>query len=641
MISNDPNVDSAVYQGCYLWTLDKNAEPAKRAVKRRRVTMSSIHSEQHERIYTVPLLQGKETQENVQMRSALFEESWHPQERIIHVQEFFDSSTSLTEEHDVMVVNIDPSQITNLKSALKHINGHVMGVASPIEEDDLPKHGKSGRKWNYDLQILYDHVRSQSIQKIIITFHDSETFNGALLNDIIEVIKIPFVCLFGIKTSVELFQEKLRRTIIQCLHGAQFEVAQIDVDSIFKNVSSLNQGKLFWLGSGVTNLILQAQQHSIHSIASFTRSLQYAHMTHIFANPLSVLLKDPFPHKIFPKEIYEGVRNLNSFRQHAEDLLDQKDFDTARRLLGDNVFLHEQIKRGIKKSKGVLEGLVSAVELLAVIQESLNIRATESWCNLYIKAMAGQLKDSPVVKENLLAVRKLSSDAMARLLGNLGHSPLTDIPAVLDDLQQLQAENQGAEPLRSEHDTHYAGLRTTIVSHKVELSKQSASLSKQDLSYSQIVNRIDNILVKYFQEVLINPQELFLHEILIYDFKSPHREVFAAKPRHAMERALSSPRDYLGCNCCRGTQHGLSATHPATSILYQLFLESGAIINTSDLWSAFNIIVGSEDHEDEEDEHERTLALFSQALAELKYMGMITSSRKKADHLAKTMWNGL
>lgn len=293
--------------------------------------------------------------------------------------------------------------------------------------------------------------------------------------------------------------------------------------------------------------------------------------------------------------------------RHVEDLLDQKNLDTARRLLHDNFFLHEQVEQGIKKSKRAIESLILAAELFASIQKSLNIRATEPWCNLYTKVMAGQLKDSAIVKDTLLVVRKLSSDAMATLLEDLADSPLPDILVLLNKVRQLQSENEGTEPLRSKHDTNYAGLRTTIVSHKVELSKQSASLSKQDLSYSEIVNRVDDILGKYLQEALITPQELFLHEILIYDFKSPHREVFAPKPRHAMERALSSPRDYLGCNCCKGTQHGLSTTHPVTSILYQLFLESGAIVNTSDLWSAFNTIVGSEENDDEDAEQERTL----------------------------------
>ena len=38
---------------------------------------------------------------------------------------------------------------------------------------------------------------------------------------------------------------------------------------------------------------------------------------------------------------------------------------------------------------------------------------------------------------------------------------------------------------------------------------------------------------------------------------------------------------------------------------------------------------------------ETNRALFSRALAELKYLGMIKNSRKKADHLAKLSWKGL
>lgn len=293
--------------------------------------------------------------------------------------------------------------------------------------------------------------------------------------------------------------------------------------------------------------------------------------------------------------------------RHVEDLIAQKDFDRAKNLLHDNSVLHKEVEQGIKKSKIAMKSLILAVELFTSIQKSLNNSATEPWCNLYIKAMAGQLKDSAIVKDTLLAVRKLPSDAMTTLLADLAESPLPDMLVLHNEVRQLQSDCEGTEPLRSKHDTNYAGLRTTIVSHKVQLSKQSAALSKQDLLYSNIVDRVDGILVKYLQETLITPQELFLHEILIYDFKSPHREVFAPKPRHAMERALSSPGDYLGCSCCSGTQRGLSATHPVTSILYQLFLESGAIINTSDLWSAFNTIIESEDNDDEDAEQERTL----------------------------------
>lgn len=81
----------------------------------------------------------------------------------------------------------------------------------------------------------------------------------------------------------------------------------------------------------------------------------------------------------------------------------------------------------------------------------------------------------------------------------------------------------------------------------------------------------------------------------------------------------------------------MSATQPATAILYQLYLESGAVINTADLWSAFWTIVGEDGVEDEEAEQRRVLALFSRALAELKYLGMVKNSLKKPDHLAKLL----
>lgn len=250
---------------------------------------------------------------------------------------------------------------------------------------------------------------------------------------------------------------------------------------------------------------------------------------------------------------------------------------------------------------------MAAIELLISIQQRLKVKTTTSWSNLYIKAMSGALRGSAIVKDTLLAIRRLSSEVMTQLLEEITDSPVPDILTLVDDLRQLVSDKAGGSPLRSEHDIHHASLRTTVVSQKVELSKHSASLSKQDLAYSKLVNRVNNALQTYLHDALVTPHELFLHEVLVYDLKSPHREVFAPKPRFAIERALTSPRDYLGCSCCKGVQHGLSGTHPATSLLYQLYLESGAIINISDLWSAFYTIIGTEKADDEEAEQEMAL----------------------------------
>jgi origin recognition complex subunit 3 len=93
-------------------------------------------------------------------------------------------------------------------------------------------------------------------------------------------------------------------------------------------------------------------------------------------------------------------------------------------------------------------------------------------------------------------------------------------------------------------------------------------------------------------------------------------------------------------------------------LLYRLYLESGALINVSDLWSAFNAIL--EDGGEEDSSKVMSVLrtnfivypetqiltcygrpLFQQALAELKSLGLLKSSRKKTDHIAKAAWRGL
>jgi origin recognition complex subunit 3 len=71
-----------------------------------------------------------------------------------------------------------------------------------------------------------------------------------------------------------------------------------------------------------------------------------------------------------------------------------------------------------------------------------------------------------------------------------------------------------------------------------------------------------------------------------------------------------------------------------------------------DLWAAFNELVAkSEDGGDNESMcvlqsvymHPTNFHrfLFQQALAELSYLGMLKSTKKKADHVVKASWRGL
>jgi origin recognition complex subunit 3 len=179
-----------------------------------------------------------------------------------------------------------------------------------------------------------------------------------------------------------------------------------------------------------------------------------------------------------------------------------------------------------------------------------------------------------------------------------------------------------------------------VVAQKVHLSKQKSQLSKQDAAYTDILRAFSDQLEAYFNDTLIDFHDLPFHEIFVYDLKSPHREVFTPRPRHAVERALSSPHDYLDCDCCapdkvEGDEATLSSTQPATAVLYQLYLESGSLINVSDLWQAFQAVMNGEKEEGD------LMSLFQRGLAELRYLGLVKSTRKRADHVAKVAWRGL
>ena len=295
--------------------------------------------------------------------------------------------------------------------------------------------------------------------------------------------------------------------------------------------------------------------------------------------------------------------------RYVQSLIQEGDYDIVRNLLDDDESLNDLLMQGLENSRDAIRQLILAVNALDRIQLTPNCKMKGPWSHLYIRAMSGELLRSPILEDSLSSAKKLPSDAMHDLLDDLlEFAPRGDLQNHLKALNKLTNSLDDPKiPLRSQYDVHHETMRTTVIAQKVSLSKNTSNLSAQDAAYTKIVDHVFLDLRTYFENTLINPQDLFLHEILIYDSKSPHRDVFSPRPRLAIERALSSPHDYLGCECCGGAEEGLSSTQPATAILYKLYLESGSIINTADLWSAFWTIVGEEGSEDEDAERERVL----------------------------------
>ncbi|MCJ1242868.1 hypothetical protein MMC30_000064 [Trapelia coarctata] len=698
-IENQTNGDAALdeSQACYVYVPASSTKAlGPRSKKRRKISHATSASEGHQESSFVPLLGGREEPESVAARASTFESAWDEQETLLtrvlndvnsqtvdDIVKFIDDvdpkentnriptglvaaglsanasqsmfaavADRIKENASHLVISMVASQCSNLKSALKLI---IRDATNQGSIDDLDEEAVDAcqdvRLLDYDLQSLQEHTQKHSITRMIIYFPNSESIDGNLLADLIDVLsswqgRIPFVLLFEIATSVELFQEKLPRATIRRLQGTSFETkdAAETLELMFEAFTSPRQSRLLYIGPNVSKMLLDRQMEYTQSAQAFIGSLKYAHMMHLFANALSSLLHNvnmPEPTPL-QHEHCEAIRSLPSFRRYVENLLEDGELSDSKKLLDDDTFLQDTAYDLVQQGLRSLHDLHDAIAMTHTIQSSIPSKTKNPWSKLWLMGMSGDLAESPLVREVLLSVRKLPSDSMSNLLSDLSAHTIPDVLDLQNNLNNLLSTTKDHTiPLRSEYDVHHSTVRTTVIAQKVSLSKHKSTLSKEDAAYSHLVDRIDLRLKNYLSKSLIHPKSLPLHEIFLFDIKSPAREVFAPAPRQALERALSAPHDYLDCDCCDGRENGLAGTQPATAILYQLYLESGAVINISDLWSAFYAILGPEDGEGGEGREEQILALFYRGLAELRYLGMVKNSRKKTDHLTKLAWKGL
>ena len=419
--------------------------------------------------------------------------------------------------------------------------------------------------------------------------------------------RLPLVLLFGIATSADSFEDRLSGNSLRQIQGDRFDVTQSD--DIIEKVFSATVGSpdaRFHVGPNLCRRMLDRQKDHVQNVQDFRDGLKYAYMSHFYASCPSVFLKDNVAFEELDVNAFKAVRNLPSFRLRVEQMLDAGQTSHVRAMIDSDQALFKQITEHIRTGQLALTTLGHVSKVFSGIRKSLQMSPDIRTSSIWVRAASADLLGSPVLRETMLSIKKAPSDKLGQLLDSLklyegDYFPMK-LTSFQQELQSLVEGNDSSAPLRTQHDVRTASLRTTVVAQKVLLSKHKATLSEQDRAYSDLVTRLHDELDAYFSSSFIDPQRLFLSEILMYDLKSPHLEVFQPKPRFAIERALTAPHDYLGCDCCGGSsekESALSSTQPATAIVYQLYLESGALMNVSDLWSAFNASAGNPDVEDQ------------------------------------------
>ena len=381
-------------------------------------------------------------------------------------------------------------------------------------------------------------------------------------------------------------------------------------------------------------------------------------MCHFYANPLAIVASpDALRGEVIQAEHIEALRNLPSFRNHVEtavQLGDGESLQQAESLVQDDDYLLAKVRDNGRARQHWIGNILRAI---LALQAAGAQRGT--FTNAYVDAMVDgvQITEQSAVVD---CIQRMGGDELSAVLSRIialfseGDSSLNLGPCTEQDDAKLQGalESQLVEldglraaakskgfSLRSKYSGQSKVMRTTVIAQRVQLSQDSAALRDEDKKLTTIVDRVTQLLTTHFADT--DPNTVLFSECWLYDSRSPSREVFVPRPRAVFERSLGRPHDYLGCACCKPGEEGIQATLPATAILYHLYLETGSLINVADLWSAFHALVGQQPQQQPQDEesHEReVLVMFYRGLAELRALGFVKASKKKADHIAKVKW---
>lgn len=242
------------------------------------------------------------------------------------------------------------------------------------------------------------------------------------------------------------------------------------------------------------------------------------------------------------------------FSRYAEDCLQTPEKARELKILLDSDdHMFQAAKQAVGAVQHAMVCLTQAVQIICKVNEQVARSQSVTLSGVYIKAMSGQLKESPLLRDLLLAIKKAPSDNLAALITTIeplcpsGHAE--ELVDIRDRLTALISEADSTQPMRSEHDIRNDNMRTTVVAQKVHLSRHKSKISPLDEAYSKLVIELHDLIATIFRDIP-SPLDLPAHESVVYDLRAPHRAALIPKPRFALERALFSPHDYLSCKCC-------------------------------------------------------------------------------------------
>ncbi|KAK9360879.1 origin recognition complex subunit 3 N-terminus-domain-containing protein [Lipomyces starkeyi] len=556
------------------------------------------------------------------------------------------------EAQKVATVVVTLRDASSLREALRKIISQLVGQRKGDDEDEItarmntvPQGDQTDKRLSYDLDLLVDwFVKQESVEKIVVIIQDADGSDVNLLPEVIRMLfvyrnRLPFVLLLGIATTLPIFNTKIPKRTIRMVDFESFDVLRTD-DSLTRLLDEilLSSSTQLLLGPRLFRGLLKRYNNHTKNLETFTSAIQYAYMTHFFANPLSIILAPPQSIEKSEDHVI-ALRTIPSFQSYVADWTSKEECDTEhiRELLTDSTSVLAFVGSCQKEFYEFVSRQSDALKLLDVLQDasstysSTTVKRTRA--ELYADAITGALRGSPIARELVMFITKMSA-------------------ATVDNLARLIDQKFDKNSvIRKMRDGWNIGTMNGKASHL------------------KLISNISKAMQEFLDANLNSYTDIVFHELFVFDSVSLCENAFAPRYRATIEKALMQPSYYL----CHPSEAG-ELEKPFLSVAHALYRESGTLINIYDYWTAFHqVFVAKCDtetmdneslpatNEDEDANYSRrltpsptslsesqTLALFYKAISELKYLGFLKemSSKRGGNKntvavLQKLVWDGL
>ncbi|XP_078036177.1 origin recognition complex subunit 3 isoform X2 [Augochlora pura] len=524
------------------------------------------------------------------------------------------------------------------------------------DENKIKKSQCTMRALNYWYQ---EYCESNVPLVIIIT--DFESSSSAVLHDFISVLSsysstMKFILIFGIATTLHAIHRSLSYDVTSKLNVQVFHSpTQINIlsDVLENIVFSTNipfklTGRAFQL---LTDIFLFYD----FSVENFLKGYKVCMIQHFYANDVNSLCCQPSEIasriSLLTDDHITDLRMLPSINDYIKKLQKEKNEEQI-----DNNKFKEILAQLLQKFHRYMDCFLTVLKCLHNLMAPLPnspmgkqvqniIKMKVSLREFYTTAVyAKDLKESPEYKECLQLLGFLSKSELLSKLNSFVAIMECSKDSVLEKVKtDLLAHIATIEAASLEVDTGTKDILSTgekLNRHqlKEKLLKMSKTHSRSPYKQAQL-DVIEFLDQQIFTRFIINPHHVPAYEIFCFYDGALAKQHIRGSLRAAVHSGLNNPQVYLNCKCCKlETEDAIPSSLPDLSIIYKLHLESRKLINMYDWLQAFLIIVDPKSESKEQrDVDPKLQARFTQAVAELEFLGFIKSSRKKTDHVKRLM----